>query len=133
MPVSSLIGSLVIELIDRKRPSMSEKRTNPYHKVIEILTSGPINYQGMVHMLAKHFPAVFVKVVGMLDHSSRIIKHESYEVDTTAPWYKEAREIATRPYTDGIRSGKIGAIKLVREKTGMGLKEAKDFVEKYLI
>lgn len=113
---------------------MSSKKPNPYHKVIEILTGGPINYQGMVHVLAKHFPAVFVKVSGMVvQDPNRSIKYGVYEVDTTASWYKEAYDIAIRPYTAGMPYGKISAIKLVREKTGMGLREAKDFVEKYFL
>lgn len=54
-----------------------ENVSNPYHKVIDILTNGPLNYKAITHTLAKHFPDVFLKVNSMIvEGPNRIIHHE---------------------------------------------------------
>jgi ribosomal protein L7/L12 len=74
--------------------------------VIDLLMTTEIDYKRTVIELAKRHPAIFVKLV-------------STSKAGVEPWMADVRECM-------LVGAKVEAIKTIREKTGMGLKEAKD-------
>lgn len=81
--------------------------TDVYKQAIEIAAS-PFDARKIVIALAKAHPELFVQL------------HR--QTTTVDPWQ---REVVTAVYQTNM----VGAIKLTREKTGLGLKEAKDVID----
>lgn len=97
-----------------KDTPMNEKEA--YQAVIDIIAQGDtLNERGIVLTLAKDDPIRFIEIYKKLN--------PSYVAEPAKPeWYRLAKG-----YMEAGQ--KIAAIKEVRTGTGMGLKEAKDYVE----
>jgi hypothetical protein len=92
---------------------MNEKEA--YQAAIDIIAQGDYSKKEIALTLAKDEPIKFIEIYKKLN--------PSYMAEPPKPeWYKVARG-----YMNSEQ--KIPAIKEVRNGTGMGLKEAKDYVE----
>jgi hypothetical protein len=81
-----------------------------YAQAIDILMGTPVDFKAMCIELAKQNPELFCHLAAQAAPSK------------DNAWHKEALRF--------MREGnKIGAIKLCREKTGFGLREAKDIID----
>lgn len=85
-------------------------KRNYYAEAIDILTSTSMEYRKVIFEIAKSHPAIFVKA------------------------YKKAYPdigLTLKDYAALIHDNQpIAAIKLYRERTGLGLKESKEFIDK---
>ena len=75
-----------------------------YIKVIELLMNGSVNLRDVAVTLAKVDPALFLRLA---DHKEEPV------------WHDTVMQLM-------LNNERVNAIKVVREKTGFGLKEAKD-------
>lgn len=95
-----------------------------YGKAIDLLMAGKIDYKSVAINLAKRAPKVFVALSG---HAA--------EAQPEVTWHDVLVEAYNRIVTaiePQLISGNIvGAIKALRELTGWGLKESKDFVDRH--
>lgn len=87
-----------------------------YAQVIDVLTCGDVDYKSVAIALAKACPEVFMEIVGG--------KHTS-SIQNSTEYSKFNAEILHLMQSNQ----KVSAVKKCREVTGMGLKEAKDYVE----
>ena len=81
-----------------------------YQKAIDLLMTGTVDYKGIAIGLAKHSPDLFVTLAG------KPIRSDKEILDATLIELRQG-------------AGTVAAIKHQREKTGMGLKESKDYVD----
>ena len=89
--------------------------SNKYHKMaIDIISNNDANTLAKICVdIAKNNPATFVKA------AKRVVGYDHKEEPTLA---ERAAELVKQ-------NRKVSAIKLVRGETGMGLKEAKHYVD----
>lgn len=81
-----------------------------YRQAIDIIVANQLNYEDLGVALAKENPALFVKLVA---------QQKDVDVPGVEQWQRDV-------YSHIIGGNMVNAIKLTREKTGFGLKEAKD-------
>ena len=84
---------------------------NAYQAAIEIVSTEQ-DWKALVLEVAKNKPQILV------DAQKSLLKNPEYQ------WHKECRDLCSEGRV-------IPAIRLCREKTGFGLKEAKEFCEKH--
>ena len=96
---------------------------NPYADVIDIITTiEPNDYKKLVVIIAKSNPSVLIKACKRLG----IVYKDTDCQYENEPWFKEVIAL--------LRQNKIVyAVKEIREKTGKGLKESKDMMDKIRI
>lgn len=87
---------------------MSSNNTQYFQKAIDVLMNENIDYKKVCIALAQTNPKLFIKLVD----DPNVFK-------PVEEWHREVKR-----HMIGVR--KVEAIKLIREKTGFGLKEAKD-------
>ena len=95
---------------------MDTKEVSVYKQVIDIIRAKP-NLEALFFKIAQEYPEAII-------HAYAILKPTSKEV-------LEAKTM--RIYKDELGGGKIKAIKYLRGELEIGLKEAKEYVERLLI
>lgn len=95
------------------------KQHEHYSKAIDILVDEDLDWKAIVVGLAKKAPDLFVKLAEEL---SPRMGPRMFNVEPDLQLYTQVgEELKLR--------GKVPAIKMLRNATGCGLKEAKDYVE----
>lgn len=107
---------------------------SPYEKAIDVLLSG-YDSKAIAILLAKKHPAIFLDLHGQSRNTTvpsgpipRAVGAAERDAATPKPFEQWHSDVVNL-----LRSGgnKVAAIKLIREKTGLGLKEAKDLADIY--
>jgi hypothetical protein len=93
-----------------------------YGRVIDLIVDDKVDHRGISLALAKANPKIFLAIHDTVNSVG--VEQERYRLES-----------ATRNIILGLdvydgNHGKIPAIKFIRDKTGLGLREAKDLVEK---
>lgn len=109
---------------------MTEKEA--YGKAIDLLTNGVIDYKQMAIALARNAPVAFVKLAqaqGAKSFQTATKAERNSLLSLEERTLAEARQRLHVVIRTAIATGVVTAIKAVRELTGWGLKDAKDYVD----
>jgi ribosomal protein L7/L12 len=115
----------VIEITDAPNQSQQTEEVvmqKAYSRVIDLIADDKINHCSISLALAKANPKVFLAIHDAVNSVG--VEQERYRLESSA------RNIILGLDAYDGNHGKIPAIKFIRDKAGLGLKEAKDLVEK---